>query len=409
MLGWLVFERVKAMAHTDLNAIAFLREQLEELKEKDRYRRLCAIQGAQGSWVMLDGRRVLNLCSNNYLGLASHQKLGEAAACAARAWGCGSGASRLICGNMSLHELLERRIAGFKHTEAALLFNSGYTANVSIIPALVGRGDAVFSDEFNHASLIDGCRLSQAQVVVFPHNDMDALESRLRLEAASSRRRLIVVDTVFSMEGDLAPLPELARLAERYGCLLMVDEAHATGVLGPGGKGLVAEFGLEEKVSVSMGTLSKAMGSFGAFACGSRELVDFLTNTARGFIFTTALPPPVLAATLAALDILEADASLPQKVMANAAYLRDGLKRLGYDTRYSRTQIIPVVTGEATPTLEMSRLLLELGVLATAIRPPTVPEGSCRVRVTVMADHTRQDLDLALDAFEKAGRSMGII
>jgi len=386
-------------------------QHLENLKEKKLYRCLRTLESAQGCWVMLEGRQVLNLCSNNYLGLSSHPQVKEAAVQAIQKWGCGSGASRLICGNLSLHEFLENSLSTFKTTEAALLYNSGYTANGGIISALVSRGDFVFSDELNHASVVDGCRLSRASVLVFPHNDLDALEDKLRRASCThpARKKLIVVDGVFSMDGDLAPLPELVNLAEKHESLLMVDEAHATGVLGPGGRGAIALFGLEKRIPIIMGTLGKALGSLGGFVAGSREFVEFLINTSRSFIFTTALPPSVVAAAIAALDVLNRNPSLPLRVQENASYLRRSLNELGYNTLNSQTQIIPVVIGDAFRTLEMSRFLLKEGVLATPIRPPTVPEGTCRIRITVMATHTQQDLDIAVRAFEKAGCSLGII
>ncbi len=388
-----------------------LQQHLRDLKEKNLYRDLRTLGSEQGPWVMLEGRQVLNLCSNNYLGLSSHPRVKEAAAEAIREWGCGSGASRLICGNLSLHETLESRLAAFKGAEAALLYSSGYTANGGIISALVGPEDFVFSDELNHASIIDGCRLSRANVMVFPHLDLEALEEKLRRALASrpAATRLIVVDGVFSMDGDLAPLPELVNLAERYECLLMVDEAHATGVLGPGGRGVAAHFGMEKRIPILMGTLSKALGCFGGFMAGSRDLVSFLVNTSRSLIYTTALPPAVVATAMAALEVVQAEPSLPIKVLENACYLRSRLNQLGYNTLNSQTQIIPVVIGDASQTLEVSRLLLDEGVFATPIRPPTVAEGTCRIRATVMATHTRKDLDFALGAFEKAGRSLGII
>ena len=387
------------------------RERLDDIKARNLYRRLRTVESAQGSWVKLEGRRVLNLCSNNYLGLAGHPAVIEAGARAMAEWGCGSGDSRSICGNMAVHELLERRIAALKGTESALLYTSGYTANLGIISALVGKEDCVFSDELNHASLIDGCRLSQAKVTVFPHNDLDQLEQALRRtrERSPGGRRLIVVDGVFSMDGDLAPVTEITGLAEKFDSLLMVDEAHATGVLGPGGRGLVASLGLERRVPVIMGTLSKALGSFGGFAAGNRELTEFLVNTSRSFIFTTGLPPASAACALAALDVLEQDTSLPFKVQENGAFLRQRLNTIGFNTLKSQTQIIPVVVGEAAGAVGMSQLLLERGVLATAIRPPTVPQGTSRIRATVMATHTRADLELAASAFEEAGRKVGII
>ena len=317
--------------------LSFLGLHLESLKEKDLYRHLRTIESPQGPWVKVEGRQVLNLCSNNYLGLSSHPQLKDAAVQAIEQWGCGSGASRLICGNLPLHEVLESRLATFKGKEAALLYNSGYTANGGIISSLVGRDDFVFSDELNHASIIDGCRLSQARVQVFPHNDMDALEEKLRWASRTrpAGHKLIVVDGVFSMDGDLAPLPELVDLAEKYESLLMVDEAHATGTLGSGGQGVVAFFGLEKRIPIIMGTLSKALGCFGGFVAGSRELVAFLINTSRSLIYTTALPLGVVASAIAALDVLEADPSLPLKLKENATYLRCQLNRLGFNTLHS--------------------------------------------------------------------------
>ncbi|MBT9163308.1 MAG: 8-amino-7-oxononanoate synthase/2-amino-3-ketobutyrate coenzyme A ligase [Chloroflexi bacterium] len=395
----------------ECNPFAFLSRHLEVLKGKNLYRHLRTVESAQDSWVTLEGRKVLNLCSNNYLGMASHPDVKEAAVQGTREWGCGTGASRLICGNFSFHRVLERRLAAFKGTEAALLYSSGYTANLGVISALAGSEDCIFSDELNHASIIDGCRLSQARVLVFPHNDLEALEDKLRRASRSGRARwkLIVVDGVFSMDGDIAPLPELVNLAAKYESFLMVDEAHAIGVLGPGGRGVVALFGLEKVVPVGISTLSKSLGSLGGFVTGSQELVEFLINTSRSFIFTTALPAGVVASALAALDLLEADPSLPLKVQENARYLRDGLNRLGYNTLNSQTQIIPAVIGDTALTLQMSHLLLNEGVLAAAIRPPTVSKGTCRIRTAVMATHTRQDLDFALGAFEEAGRRLAII
>ena len=387
-----------------------LRDRLEAIKERNLYRQLRTIQSEQGSWIEIDAKQVLNLCSNNYLGLASHPKLKEAAAQAAYTYGCGSGASRLICGTMALHETLEHHIAKFKGVEAALVYNSGYAANLGIIPSLVGNGDAVFSDELNHASLIDGCRLSRAAVSVFPHKDIDALEKQLQRATnhGNKSRRLIVIDTVFSMDGDIAPLPEIVELAKKYDAMLMVDEAHATGALGPGGKGAVAHFGLDGQVPIVMGTFSKAFGGFGAYVAGSQVLRDYLINTSRSLIFTTALPPTVLGSAIAAVKILQEQPSLVTTLQENARYLRQGLQQIGFDTGPSQTQIIPVILGDAARTLRMSELLLRHRVLATAIRPPSVPEGTSRIRVSVTAAHTHHDLDFALLAFEKAGRTLGI-
>jgi len=393
---------------TKTSPLDFLGRELASLRQQHLYRQLTTIEGEQGPWVSVGGRRLLNLSSNNYLGLASHPELKAAAAKAALDEGVGTGASRLISGTMRLHGLLEERLARFKGQEAALVFNSGYAANLGLISTLVGRDDAVFSDELNHASIIDGCRLSRADVRIFPHKDMNALEGLLAA-AGRYRRKLIVIDTVFSMDGDIAPLPEVAELAERHGCILMVDEAHATGVLGPGGRGAVAHFGLEGRVPIQMGTLSKSFGSFGAYVCGSRALVDYLVNTSRPFIFTTALPPAVLAASLAALDVIERYESLVQRLRHNAERLRLGLQGLGFDIMGSQTQIVPVLVGDNARALEMMGLLKEQGVLAVAIRPPTVPPGTARIRSNVMATHSDADLDLALQAFERAGRSVGLI
>ena len=387
------------------------KQHLDELKEKGLHRSLRVIQGEQGPWVELEGKRVLNLSSNNYLGMASHPRLKEAAARAAHSHGCGSSASRLICGTLELHEALEKRLAKFMKTEAALVFNSGYAANVGIISSVIGKGDIVFSDELNHASIVDGCRLSRAEVVIFPHNDMTALEEKISssFREVPDRRRLMVVDGVFSVDGDLSPLPELVRLADTYDALLMVDEAHATGTVGPGGRGTLAHFGVEGKVHIIMGTLGKALGGFGAFAAGQRELIDYLINTSRSLIFSTALPPSVLSSALAALDILEKNPSPVAKLRGNADYMRDSLKALGYNVLSSRTPILPIVIGEAALSTEFSRLLLKEGVLAMAVRPPTVPEGTSRIRVTVMATHTREDLVFSVGVFEKVGRRLGII
>jgi predicted pyridoxal phosphate-dependent acyltransferase len=387
------------------------KQHLEGLKEKGLYRSLRVIQGEQGPWVELEGKRVLNLSSNNYLGMASHPRLKEASARAIKSYGSGSGASRLICGTLELHDALEKRLAKFVKTEAALIFNSGYAANVGIISSVVGKGDVVFSDEFNHASIVDGCRLSRAEVVIFPHNDMTALEAKISssFRRDPDRRRLVVVDGVFSVDGDLAPLPELVGFADTYDALLMVDEAHGTGTVGPAGRGALAHFGVEGKVHIIMGTLGKALGGFGAFAAGSRELIDYLINTSRSLIYSTALPPSVISSALAALDVLEETPSLVEKVQENARYMRESLKALGYDVLSSHTPILPVMIGEAALSTEFSQLLLKEGVLAVALRPPTVPEGTARIRVTVMATHTREDLAFSVGVFEKVGRRLGII
>jgi glycine C-acetyltransferase/8-amino-7-oxononanoate synthase len=380
---------------------------LEELRERGLYRRLRLIEGPQGPRVLLSGREVLLLCSNDYLGLASDPRVREAAAEAALRWGAGSGASRLISGNMEPHRELEAALAAFKGNERALLFGSGYLANTGTIAALAGPGEVVFSDELNHASIIDGCRLSRAETVVYRHNDVAHLESLL--EGAAGRPALIVTDGIFSMDGDVAPLPELLGLARRFGARLMVDEAHATGALGPGGRGAVAAAGLSGEVDVVMGTMGKALGSYGAYVCASAETVDFLVNRARPFIFSTAPPPPVVGAARAALGVLEAEPERVDRLISNARVLREALAAEGLAAGASTTQIVPVEIGEAEPTMELCERALERGVFAQGIRPPTVPEGSSRLRFTVMATHQPEALREAACQVGEAAREIGLL
>jgi 8-amino-7-oxononanoate synthase len=382
-------------------------ERLEELRDRGLYRRLRLVEGAQGPRVLLDGREVLLLCSNDYLGLTAHPRLREAAAAAALRWGTGAGASRLISGSMAPHRRLERRLAGFKGYEAALLFGSGYLANTGAIAALAGRGEVVFSDELNHASIVDGCRLARAETFVYRHADVEHLA--WGLQQAEGRGSLIVSDGLFSMDGDVAPLPELAKLARRHGCRLMVDEAHATGALGPGGRGTVAAAGLSEEVDLVVGTLGKALGSYGAYVCAGGELVEYLVNAARPFIFSTAPPPPVLAAAEVGLELLEEEPQRVEQLRSNAAVLRRALAAQGLALGGSETQIVPVEVGEAAPTMELSERLLEGGVFAQGIRPPTVPEGSCRLRFTVMATHDAGELHRAAELTGAAARELGIV
>jgi glycine C-acetyltransferase/8-amino-7-oxononanoate synthase len=379
---------------------------LEELRDRGLYRRLRLISGPQGPHVLLDGHPVLLLCSNNYLGLADHPRVRGAAAEAAMRWGASAGASRLISGNMKPHRLLERRLAEFKGYEAALLFGAGYLANSGAIPALARRGEVVFSDELNHASVIDGCRLARAETFIYRHGDMEHLSWGLR--EAEGRGSLIVTDGVFSMDGDLAPLEQLVRLARRHDCRLMVDEAHATGVLGPGGRGSVAAAGLSDEVDVVVGTLGKALGSYGAYVCASRELVEYLINTARSFIFSTAPPPPVVAAALAALELLESHPHRVERLCANAAVLREALAAEGLAAGGTETQIVPVAVGPAAQTMELTERVLERGVFAQGIRPPTVPEGSSRLRFTVMATHRSGELKRAAKLVGAAARELGV-
>jgi 8-amino-7-oxononanoate synthase len=383
-----------------------VRERLEELRDRGLYRHLRLVEGPQGPSVTLDGRSVLLLCSNNYLGLADRAEVREAAAEAALQWGAGSGASRLISGNMEPHRALERRLAAFEGYESALLFGSGYLANSGVIAALAGRGEVVFSDELNHASIVDGCRLSRAETFVYRHGDVEHLSWGLR--RARGRGSLIVTDGVFSMDGDIAPLPQLLELARRHGARLMVDEAHATGAVGPGGRGSVSAAGLSGEVDVVVGTLGKALGSYGAYVCADAELVDLLVNSARSFIFSTAPPPSASAAAAAALAILETEPGLVDKLQANAALLRRSLAAGGLEAGPSTTQVVPVHVGGAEATMELCELALEKGVFAQGIRPPTVPEGSCRLRMTAMATHRREDLVAAAHMVGTAARQIGL-
>ncbi|MBS1863164.1 MAG: 8-amino-7-oxononanoate synthase [Actinobacteria bacterium] len=380
---------------------------LEELRERGLYRRLRLIEGPQGPRVLLSGREVLLLCSNDYLDLAGDPRVREAAAAAALRWGAGAGASRLISGNMRPHRELEARLAAFKGYERALLFGSGYLANIGAIAALTGPGEVVFSDELNHASIIDGCRLARAETVVYRHNDARHLESLLR--GAAGTPSLIVTDGVFSMDGDVAPLAQLLELARRYGARLLVDEAHATGALGPGGRGAVAAAGLSGEVDVVVGTLGKALGSYGAYACANAETVEYLVNRARPFIFSTAPGPPALGAALAALDILEAEPERVERLAANARALREALAAEGLVATGSTTQIVPIEVGEAEPTMELCERALERGVFAQGIRPPTVPEGSSRLRFTVMATHEPDELRRAAHQVGEAAREIGLL
>jgi glycine C-acetyltransferase len=372
----------------------FLAE-LQALKRGGLYRTLRRVDGEQSAEIVLDGRRALNFSSNNYLGLAAHPALKKAAQEAIERYGCGSAASRLISGNTALYDELEEKIARLKGAEAALVFNSGYQANAGIIPALAGAGDTIFSD----ASIIDGCRLAHAETIVYPHCDTSLLENALK-KATARGRKLIVTETIFSMDGDQAPLAAIVELAERHGATVMVDEAHATGVYGPSGAGVAAQLGVADRIAIHMGTLGKALGVFGAYVACARPLRELLVNRCRSFIFTTALPPPVLAAASAAVDLLYAE---PQRRLAlwhNVRALREGLRALGFAIGASESQIMPIIIGDAEKCMAFSQRLLEKGVFVQGIRPPTVPEGTSRLRVTVMTTHTHEHLRRALKAFE---------
>jgi len=386
----------------------FLVNELKELYRKNLFRQARRLDGPQSPRTVIEGKECILLSSNNYLGLTEHPEVKEAAKKAVERWGSGAGGSRLTTGNYALHEELEQEIAQFKKSAGAILFGSGYAANLGVIQALVGRGDAIISDELNHASIIDGARLSRAEIKVYRHRDTGSLEEILA-KSRDNRRRLIVTDGVFSMDGDLAPLPEMVALAERYSAMLMVDDAHGTGVFGRRGAGTVEHYGLEGKIQVHMGTLSKALGSVGAYVAGTPELINYLKNKARSFIFSTALPPTAVGAALAALKIVQREPEIRQKLWRNARYLRAKLIELGYNVPTHKSPIIPIFIGDDEKTMRLALALQDGGVFAPGIRPPTIPPGTSRIRVTVMAAHTLEDLDQALLVFNRAGKQLNII
>ncbi len=368
------------------------------------------VSSACARHIIIDGKKVLNLCSNNYLGLANDKRLKTAAISAIKKFGVGSGASRLVSGSNILHKRLEEKLADFKKQEACLVYPSGYSANLGIISSLADRNSIVFCDRLNHASIIDGIVLSRAQLVRYPHKDIKELERLLEHQSAGvgtgpracPKQYLIITDSVFSMDGDIAPLPELLRLAEKYDCLLMIDEAHATGVLGESGRGALEYFGLKANPRlIQMGTLSKALGGLGGFVCASRELIDYLVNRSRSFIFSTALPAALCASAIEAIKIIEKDKSRVQRLKENADFFRDGLRALGFDTLTSQSPIIPILTKDPRRTMELSQKLFKKGIFVQGIRPPAVPTGECRLRLTVTSSHTQDDLNLALGVFKK--------
>jgi len=386
-----------------------LHEELGQTEAAGLYRRLLTVSSPSGPEVVVAGRRMLMLASNDYLGLCAHPRIIQAMQRAAEAWGAGAGASRLISGTSCLDDSLEEQLARFKGSEAALLFSTGYMANLGLLAALAGPGDTVYSDELNHASIVDGCRLSRAQVRVYPHADLAALEALLQQDRCS-QAKLIVSDAVFSMDGDIAPLAGLVALARAHGALLVIDDAHGTGVLGRRGSGALEHCGLHPDGNMAiMGTLGKALGAFGAFVAGSALLKDYLVNRARSFIFTTALPPPVLAAAGEAVRIIEEEPERRQRLQEQAAFMRRSLQELGLNTLNSATQIIPIVIGDSQVAVRIAADLFEKNIFIRAIRPPAVPQGSARLRVSVMATHTRTQLQGALDALQCSARRWGLI
>jgi glycine C-acetyltransferase len=391
------------------NPLSYLSDQLEQWRKEGSYQRLRVLESESAAESCFDGKQVINLASNNYLGLTTHPKLREAALQAVLKYGVGSGAVRTISGTMTLHIQLEERIAAFKNVEACVVFQSGFAANAGTVAAILGPDDHIISDELNHASIIDGCRLSKAKIHVFPHKDTAAAEKILAELDGSSGRKLLISDGVFSMDGDIGPLPGLVAAAEKHGSIMMVDDAHSSGVLGRNGRGSIDHFGLGRHVHIQVGTLSKAIGVLGGYVCGSRDLIEFLYHRARPFLFSTSHPPAVAAACLAAFDVLEQEPERIQSLWDNTKYFKAGLTSAGFDTGMSETPITPVMAGEAKRAHDLSRALFEEGVLATGIGFPTVPKGKARVRTIVTATHTKEELDRALEAFRRAGKKLGLL
>jgi len=394
--------------------LAHLTAALDELRAQGTYFRLRVLDDQQAPVCHYDGRQVINLASNNYLGLANHPKLIEAALAATRAFGVGSGAVRTIAGTMRIHMDLEEKIARFKNVEACVVFQSGFTANAGTVGSLLGKEDFILSDELNHASIIDGARLSRAKIKVFRHKDVAHCEELLQEVASEPGRKLVITDGVFSMDGDIGPVDKLAALAEKYGAIMMVDDAHASGVLGRNGRGSVDHFNVHGKVDVQVGTLSKAIGALGGYVCGSRDLIDYLYHRARPFLFSTSHPPSVAASCIAAFDILENEPERIDRLWDNTLYFQEGLRSAGFNiggitTPATETPITPIIVGEGRKAMEFSRALFDEGVMATGIAFPTVPEGKARIRAILTSEHTKAQLDQALDTFEKVAKRLGIL
>ena len=392
-----------------MSKLDWLTQEIDGLKEQGLYNRIRTIGSAQGAWLTVDAKNVLNFCSNNYLGLANHPKIVEAAKEATKKYGVGPAAVRSIAGTMDLHVQLEQRLAKFKGAEDVITFQSGFTANLGTISALAGKEDVIFSDRLNHASIIDGCRLSGAKIIPYEHNDPSALEDAIKDNLSNFRRALIVTDGVFSMDGDIAPLPDLYEVAKKYDILFMVDDAHGEGVLGKGGRGIVDHFGLHGKVDIEVGTMSKAFGVVGGMVAGDKVIVEWLRQRGRPFLFSSAVTAPDAAACLAAVDLLEESTELVDKLWANAKYFKAEMKKLGFDTGVSQTPITPVMLGEAPLAQQFSRELFEEGVFGMAIGFPTVAKGKARIRVMISAAHDNDDLGKGLEAFGKVGKRLSVI
>jgi len=394
--------------------LQYLTAQLDELKQKGTHFRLRVLDDAQAPVCTYDGRRVINLASNNYLGLCNHPKLKEAAIQATRDFGVGPGAVRTIAGTMKIHMELEEKIARFKNVEACVVFQSGFTANAGTVSALLGKEDFIVSDELNHASIIDGARLSRAKIKVFRHKDVAHAEELLKEIQNEPGRKLLITDGVFSMDGDIGPVDKLTDLAEKYGAIMMVDDAHASGVLGRNGRGSIDHFHCHGRVDIQVGTLSKAIGAIGGYVCGSKDLIDFLYHRARPFLFSTSHPPSVTATCIAAFDLLESEPERIDRLWENTRYFKAELGRLGFNigginTPASETPITPIIIGDGRQTMDFSRALFDTGVLGTGIAFPTVPEGKARIRTIMTSEHTRDQLDQALEILEKTARPMGIL
>lgn len=392
-----------------MSKIDWIKDEIAGLKEAGLYNNIRTLSSPQGAWLTVDGKKVLNFCSNNYLGLANHPRIVAAAKDATDKYGVGPGAVRSIAGTMDLHIELEKRLAAFKGVEAAITFQSGFNANLATIPALVGKGDVIFSDRLNHASIIDGCRLSGAKIIAYEHNNPESLEEQIKGNLSQYRRALVVTDGVFSMDGDIAPLDKIYDVTEKYDLLLMVDDAHGEGVVGKGGRGIVDHFNLHGKVDVEVGTLSKAFGVMGGVVAGDKAIVEWLHQRGRPFLFSSALTVPDTAACLAAVDLLEESTELVDRLWDNGNYFKAEMQKLGFDIGQSETPITPVMLGEAPLAQQFSRELYEEGVFGMAIGYPTVPQGKARIRVMISAAHDRDDLGKGLDAFAKVGKKLGVI
>ncbi|MBC8330714.1 MAG: glycine C-acetyltransferase [Anaerolineae bacterium] len=389
--------------------LTWIDEELQNLHNAGLYNHIRTLGSPQGAWLVVDGKKALNFCSNNYLGLANHPRLVAAAKKAMDQYGVGPGAVRTIAGTMDMHVKLDQRLAEFKGVDAAITFQSGFTANLAVIPALVGKEDVIFSDALNHASIIDGCRLSRAKIIAYEHASATDLELQLKAHRANFRRALVVTDGVFSMDGDLAPLDEIYAVTQNYEAILMVDDAHGEGVVGKGGRGIVDHFKLHGKVDVEVGTMSKAFGVMGGVVAGNAKVVEWLRQRGRPFLFSSAMTIPDVAACLEAVDMLEESTELVDKLWDNANYFKKEMATLGFDTGKSVTPITPVMLGEAPLAQEFSRKLYEAGVFGMALGFPTVPRGKARIRVMISAAHAREDLDLGLEAFLRVGRQLGVI